>query len=292
MWGAYRVFVGCWSGVYGRFGARVETKVASQYMLRWMSPQKAGEELEREKQVAARAALWWVRSGMTLGLGTGSTARYFILLLGERVRAGELTIGAVASSTASENTAREAGITLVEAKRGLRLDLTVDGADEIAPDLDLIKGAGGALLREKVLAQGAQYFVVMGDSSKRVARLGSIPLPVEVVPFTLPWVMDRVQALGADPVLRTRAGGDVFLTDQRNYILDCHFQKIESPRTLATRLKEIPGVVEHGIFLHDAISDHAQAAVVAEGSEAVVLRPGVPPVRFEEFTALEKDRDG
>jgi ribose 5-phosphate isomerase A len=261
-------------------------------MLWRMSPQKAREELEREKQVAARAALWWVRSGMTLGLGTGSTAQYFILLLGERVRAGELTIGAVASSTESENTARQAGITLVEAKRGLRLDLTVDGADEIAPDLDLIKGAGGALLREKVLAQGAQYFLVIGDSSKRVAHLGNVPLPVEVVPFGLPWVMDRIQELGADPVLRTSAGGDIFLTDQRNYILDCHFEKIESPRVLAARLKEIPGVVEHGIFLHEAISDRAQAAVVAEGTGALVLRPGVPPVRFEEFTELQEGAGG
>ena len=130
------------------------------------------DQIEKEKQAAARAALAWVRSGMTLGLGTGTTARYFIQFLGERLRSERSTIEAVASSTGSEAQARDAGIRVIAPRRGLRLDLTVDGADEIAPDLSLIKGHGGALLREKVLAQASRYFLVIADSSKRVRPPG------------------------------------------------------------------------------------------------------------------------
>ena len=238
---------------------------------------KTHEQLEREKQVVAQAALGWVRTGMTVGLGTGTTARYFIGFLGEQVRRGTLEVLAVASSLESEEAARQAGLTLTGPRRGLRLDVTIDGADEIAPDLSLIKGGGGALLREKVLAQAARYFLVIGDSSKRVQGLGVFPLPVEVIPFAAPWVMDRLQSLGApDPAVRMGRPGEPYLTDQRNYIIDCHFGVIENPAALGARLKEIPGVVEHGLFLPGVIPDRAEAALVCTGVDIMVLRPGVP----------------
>jgi ribose 5-phosphate isomerase A len=271
----------------------IETKFVSQYMLCRMSVQKGREELEEEKRAAARAALWWVRSGMTLGLGSGSTAHYFIALLGEQVRRGSLDVAGIASSSESERIASEAGITLTEPRRGLHLDLAVDGADEIAPDLNLIKGGGGALLREKALAEAARYFLVIADSSKRVAQLGAFPLPVEVVPFTLPWVMDRIQDLGAEVVLRVGEGylpqrplpgpAAPYLTDQGNYVLDCRFGKIENPRALAARLREVPGVVEHGIFLSDAIPNRVLVALVAEGEDVLVLRPGATAMALPDF---------
>jgi ribose 5-phosphate isomerase A len=141
----------------------------------------------------------------------------------------------------------------------------------------LIKGGGGALLREKILAQAARYFLVIGDSSKRVQRLGVFPLPVEVIPFAAPWVMDRLQNLGA-PDLAVRLGrpGEPYLTDQRNYIIDCHFGAIDDPAALGGRLKEILGVVEHGLFLSGAIPDRAEAALVCDGLDVMALRPGVP----------------
>jgi len=250
-----------------------------------MSPQKSHDQLEAEKQVAAQAAMYWVRSGMTLGLGTGTTAQYFIGILGEHVRSGRLAVEAVVSSTESEKAARLGGIPVIAPKRGVVLDLVVDGADEIAPDLNLIKGGGGALLREKALSEATRYFLVIGDSSKRVARLGAFPLPIEVVPFTAPWVMDRIEELGGSAVLRRGASSEPFETDQRNYILDCRFGEITEPRNLAGRLKEIPGLVEHGIFLNDSVTGRTMAAVVAEGDEASVLRPGVAPVRFRDFAA-------
>jgi ribose 5-phosphate isomerase A len=257
-------------------------------MLCRMSVQKARKELEDEKQAAAQAALWWVRNGMTLGLGSGTTAHYFIALLGEQVRSGALAVEGVASSRESERIAREAGITLIDPRRGLRLDLAVDGADEIGPDLNLIKGGGGALLREKAVAEAARYFLVIADSSKRVTQLGAFPLPVEVVPFTLPWATDRIQELGAECALRMGALGEAnpqkpYLTDQGNYILDCHFGKIKDPHALAARLKQVPGVVEHGIFLSDAIPTRTPAALVADRQQVIVLRAGVPEMAFSDF---------
>jgi ribose 5-phosphate isomerase A len=253
-----------------------------------MSVQKARKELEEEKQLAARAALWWVRNGMILGLGSGTTAHYFIALLGEQVRSGGLAVEGIASSIESERIAREAGIPLIEPRRGLLLDLAVDGADEIGPDLNLIKGGGGALLREKTVAEAARYFLVIADSSKRVAQLGAFPLPVEVVPFTLPWAMDRIQDLGAECALRMCAPGEVntqlpYRTDQGNYILDCSFGNIRVPRSLAFHLISFPGVVEKGIFLSDAIPTRTSAALVADGQQVMVVRAGVAEMAFSDF---------
>lgn len=246
------------------------------------SPHASAGQIEKEKQAAARAALSWVRHSMTLGLGSGTTASYFIQFLGERLRNEHLDVQAVASSTASENLAKDAGIRVIAPRRGLRLDLTVDGADEIAPDLSLMKGRGGALLREKVLAQVSRYFLVIADSSKRVDRLGSLPLPVEVVPFAEPWVADQIETLGGEATLLMdrETPQQPYLTDQRNYILECKFPEIKDPRTLGDQLENIPGVVEHGLFV-----GFAHAAMVAQGDDVWILRRGQAPALF---TASER----
>jgi ribose 5-phosphate isomerase A len=248
-------------------------------MLATVSTSKTSEELETEKQAAAQAAVGYVRSNMLLGLGTGSTASYFLRFLAERVRSRELKIEAVASSLKTAARAKKLGIPICEPQRGVRVDLTIDGADEIAPDLSLIKGAGGALLREKIVARASRHFMVIADSSKRVSQLGRRAVPVEVTPFAAPWVMDEVAKLGGNPVLRTDElqPERPSLTDQQNYLLDCDFGLIGDAPSLAARLKEIPGVVEQGLFL-----DLASAALVAEGNEIIVLRPHRPPMPLDQ----------
>lgn len=244
---------------------------------------KTLDQLDQEKRLAAEAALRWVHSGFTLGLGTGSTAQYFIQALSKRMRANQLKIEAIASSQASEALAREAGIPVIAPRRGLRLDLTVDGADEITPHLDLIKGRGGALLREKVVAQASRYFLVIADSSKFVQQLGPGPVPVEVIPFALPWVADRIQEIGGQPSLRMdKNSGGPYFTDQQNHILDCSFERPPNeqwePHAMAAKLERIPGVAAHGLFL-----DCAQAALIADGAEVSVVLPGRKPVRLADF---------
>jgi len=241
------------------------------------------EQLEAEKEAVAAAAVRFVKSGMKLGLGTGTTAHHFIHRLGERVRRNELTLEAVATSKQSEALARDVGIPVSEPRRGLRLDLAVDGADEIGPNLSLIKGGGGALLREKIVAAAADYFLVIADSSKVVKPLGRFPLPLEVVPFAAPWVMDRVESLGATPVLRmNRESPDrPYLTDQQNYIVDCHFAAIEQPAQLASKLEAIPGIVEHGLFI-----GYARVALIARGSTVHVLYQDGTSKPLSEFNQL------
>jgi len=245
-----------------------------------MTTPKTKDQLTQEKQVVARAALKFVRSGMRLGLGSGSTSHCFIRLLGEQVRAGELRVEGLATSKDSEGLARESGIPLIEPRRGLKLDLGIDGADEIDPDLELIKGGGGALLQEKVVERACRYFLVVADSSKLVDKLGTFPLPVEVVPFSLPWVLDELESLGAKPVQRIREGRP-YLTDQQNYIVDCHFGGIGDPRALATELEAIPGIAEHGLFI-----DYANAALIADGGDVRVLRRGQSARPVSEFNDL------
>ena len=234
-----------------------------------MGSPKTKLQLDKEKESVAQAAVRLVKAGMKLGLGSGSTSHRFIRLLGARVRQEGLRLEAVASSKESEALAIEVGIPLTEPRRGLRLDLAVDGADEIAPDLSLTKGGGGAHLREKVVAAAADYFLVIADSSKLVEQLGVFPVPMEVVPFALPWVMDHIEPLGAKPVLRMdKASAErPCLTDQGNYLLDCHFGAIAQPADLASRLEKIPGIVAHGLFI-----GYAKAALVADGGKVVVAR--------------------
>lgn len=234
-----------------------------------MGSAKTKSQLESEKEAVAEAAVRFVKERMRVGLGSGSTSHHFIRLLGARVRQDGLELVAVASSKESEALAKEVGISLTDPRRGLRLDLAVDGADEIAPDLSLTKGGGGAHLREKVVVAAADYFLVIADSSKLVKQLGAFPVPMEVVPFALPWVMDRIETLGAKPVLRMdqASAEQPCLTDQGNYLLDCHFGAIAQPADLASRLEKIPGIVAHGLFI-----GYAKAALVADGQKVMVAR--------------------
>jgi ribose 5-phosphate isomerase A len=239
-------------------------------MLTDVSPSKSNEQLEIEKQAVAKAALRFVHTNMLLGLGTGSTASYFLSVLGEAVRSRALKIEAIATSLQTAARARDLGIAIFEPRRGPRPDLTIDGADQITPDLSLIKGAGGALLREKIVAHASLRFLVIADSSKRVARLGCRPVPVEVTPFATPWVMDDIERLQGKPVLRMDASKPdrPFLTDQQNHLLDCDFGLIADPKSLAVALDAIPGVAGHGLFL-----GLAHAALIADDNKLLLLRP-------------------
>ncbi len=192
---------------------------------------------------------------MRLGLGSGSTARHFVDLLGARVKGG-LSIVGVPTSEATRAQAQALGVPLATLDEYPELDLTVDGADEVDDALRLIKGGGGALLREKIVASASRRMIVIADASKYVARLGEFPLPVEVVAFGLAATRRHIERAGADlgcrgPVnlRRARQGGEAFVTDGGHYILDCAFGAIADPEALAEALKSIPGVVEHGLFI-------------------------------------------
>lgn len=202
------------------------------------------------KKRAAAAALEYVEPGMTLGLGTGSTARWAVILLGEKLKKGELSgIKAVPTSTQTEELAREWGIELVElGPEGV--DLAIDGADEIDPNLTLIKGRGGALLREKIVEAAAGRFIVIADVSKKVDLLGTrAPLPLEVARFGWRRTLALVEGLGAEAALRVNDGEPV-ISDNGNYLIDASFGPIGDPAGLEAALKALPGVFEVGIFHH------------------------------------------
>lgn len=211
-------------------------------------------DLEGLKRQAAARALEDVRDGMKLGLGTGSTARHFVDLLGERVRAGLKVVG-VPTSEVTREQAIQCGIPLTTLDETPQLDLTIDGADEVDPALDLIKGGGGALLREKIVAAASERMTVIADATKWVEALGRFPLPIEVVPFGLEATRRAVAAAVASSgasgelKLRKRPDGSTLLTDGGHYILDAHLGRIELPEVLALALNQVPGVVEHGLFL-------------------------------------------
>jgi len=206
------------------------------------------------KRAAAARALDFVRPGMRLGLGSGSTAREFVALLGERVRAG-LSLVAVPTSEETRAQAEGLGIRLATLDEVPELDLTIDGADEIAHDLTLIKGGGGALLREKIVASASARMIVIADESKWVPVLGKFPLPIEVTPFGFTVTHRAVEAAtaaaGAPGPARLRQGrdGHAFVTDGGHWILDAALARIPDPEGLARRLAAIPGVVEHGLFI-------------------------------------------
>ncbi|MNO28465.1 Ribose-5-phosphate isomerase A [compost metagenome] len=199
------------------------------------------------KQLAAEKAVEYVEDGMKVGLGTGSTAYWAIRKLGERVSEG-LKITAVATSRASEDQARELGIPLVAFGDIDSLDLTIDGADELDSSLQLIKGGGGALLREKIVASNSTRMIVIADEGKVVNTLGKFPLPVEIVPFAWEWTVAELAKLGCQPELR-RSGEELYKTDNGNYIADCRFEVIASAPKLALTIQSIPGVVDHGLFI-------------------------------------------
>jgi ribose 5-phosphate isomerase A len=223
------------------------------------------------KRQAAARALDYVRAGMRLGLGTGSTARHFVELLGARVRDG-LDVTGVATSEATEADARRAGVPLTTLEECPQLDLTVDGADEIGPDLALIKGGGGALLREKIVAAASAHMVVIADESKLVPALGAFPLPIEIVPFgmtaTRIAIGQALERLSLPPQLSLRMGRDrhPLVTDGGHRIVDAALGRIPDPAALAAALAAIPGVVEHGLFL-----GLARTAIVAGASGVRVI---------------------
>lgn len=210
--------------------------------------------IENQKRAAAARALEEVRPGMRLGLGTGSTAKHLVDLLGERTKAG-LDVICVPTSEVTAAQARALGIPLTDLDETPHLDLTIDGADEIGPGLGLIKGGGGALLREKIVAAASDRMVVIADASKHVPVLGRYPLPIEVNPFGLGATRRAIEAAmaewGAEGGVRQRlkADGSPFVTDGGHYILDALFGRISAPEAVSDALLEIPGVVEHGLFI-------------------------------------------
>jgi ribose 5-phosphate isomerase A len=230
--------------------------------------------VEDHKRAAAARALEFVRPGMRVGLGTGSTAGHFVDLLGERVRAG-LDIEAVPTSEATRAHAGRLGIPLIALDDVPELDVTVDGADEIAPDLTLIKGGGGALLREKVVAAASAQMIVIADESKWVSMLGRFPLPIEIARFGATATHLAVEAATAaagcpGPAhLRKRPNGEAFLTDCGHWLLDARLQRIADPAALAARLCTVPGVMEHGLFIGIART----AIVAGDDGVRIVERP-------------------
>jgi len=221
---------------------------------------------DEEKQAAARASLQFVKEGQVVGLGTGSTAAHFIKLLGEQVKKG-LRIRGIPTSDRSRELALSLGIPLTTLDDCQEIAVTVDGADEVDPQMRLIKGGGGALLREKIVASATKQMIVVADASKRVERLGKFPLPVEVIKFAKGLVAKRIAALGAEVKLRMNAHDQPFVTDENNYILDCSFGEIRDADGLSRQLSDMPGVVEHGLFI-----EMASIALFARGSEIMELR--------------------
>jgi ribose 5-phosphate isomerase A len=218
------------------------------------------------KRRAGEKAVEFIEDGMTVGLGTGSTAYWLVVSLGRRVREG-LRVRCIPTSRRTEEQALALGIPLVTFSEVQQLDLAVDGADEIGPGLALIKGGGGALLREKLVARAARRFVVIADASKRVETLGRFPLPVEVAPFAWEATARRVaEVTGAEPRLRRDGRGEVYLTDNGNYILDCRCREIRDPERTERELKLLTGVVECGLFV-----GMADLAVVATDDEVEII---------------------
>lgn len=221
-------------------------------------------DLELQKRHAGERAAAYLRDGMAVGLGTGSTVRYFIEAAGRLARGGMRLVG-VPTSRRTEELAKSCGIPLTDIDRAGALDLAVDGVDELDPCFNAVKGGGGALFREKVVAASAREVVWILDSTKRVAALGVFPLPVEVLPFGHTQVLRRLQREGLSPVLRMRGEGP-FVTDNGNYIVDLHLQSIPNPRELLRHLTQITGIVENGLFLN-----FCRRAVVGTEEGALIL---------------------
>lgn len=232
-----------------------------------MSPESTDASIrDQEKQAAARAAVELVKSGDVVGLGSGSTAAFAVRFLGERVREGLKIIG-VPTSTQTQHLAEQLGIPLGTLDEHPVIDIDIDGADEIDPQLNLIKGGGGAFLREKIVASISRRFIVIGDSAKPVQRLGKFPLPVEVIPFAQSLIKTNIETLGAKVKLRQYAYGNPYVTDEGHHILDCTFGEIADPPALAQKLCNIPGVVEHGLFI-----GMAELALLGKDGSVVKIR--------------------
>lgn len=201
-----------------------------------------------EKQRSAEAACEYVKDGMIVGLGTGSTAEFAVKKIGELVRNG-LSIRGIPTSDSTKILAESEGIPLIDFSETMFIDLTIDGADEIDANLNMIKGGGAALLREKIVASASREEIIIVSVSKLVQQLGAFPLPVEVIPFGWQVVFNQLESLQGNPELRLKQG-QPSVTDQGNFIVDCHFRKIENPEQLEQHLNMIPGVVENGLFIN------------------------------------------
>lgn len=229
--------------------------------------------IDKAKFVAAKRAASMVKDGMRVGLGTGSTAAWLVRCLGERVRDEGLRFRAVPTSTRTAELAREVGINVVTLDEARWLDLTIDGADEFDGNLNLIKGGGGALLQEKIVATASDQMVVIADAGKEVETLGAFPLPIEVIPFGRQTTQALVEetlvsmdVLGRDCSLRMNADAP-FVTDEGNHILDLHLKRIGDPRQLSLVLNQMPGVVENGLFI-----DICDVVLVGYGNGDVEMR--------------------
>jgi ribose 5-phosphate isomerase A len=220
-----------------------------------------------EKQRAAEAAVEYVKDGMIVGLGTGSTTEFAVKKLGERVRDG-LSIRGIPTSDVTKKQAEEEGIPLIDFSETMYIDLTIDGADEIDADLNMIKGGGAALLREKIVASASREEIIIVSSEKFVHQLGSFPLPVEVIPFGWQVIFNKLETLGGSPDLRLKQGQPL-RTDQGNYIIDCRFSQIIDAVQLEQRLNMIPGVVENGLF-----TGLCSRMIMADGDKIVVKEHG------------------
>ncbi len=206
-------------------------------------------DLDALKRAAALKAVEYVRDGMVVGLGTGSTAKHMVMALGEKVRSG-MKLRGVPTSKETAALAREQGIALIDADNAWVIDVAIDGADQVDPAFNLIKGGGGALLKEKIVAASAKQFIVLVDQTKRVSVLGgSFPLPIEVIPFGWGSTAREIEALTKSPVALRERNGSPFHTEAGHVILDVHLARIDNPRELETALNLIPGVVETGLFV-------------------------------------------
>lgn len=207
-------------------------------------------DLESLKKAAALKALDFVRDGMVVGLGTGSTAKHLVIALGERVRAG-MKLRAVPTSLETAELARQVGIPLIDTANRWEIDVAIDGADQVDPNFNLIKGGGGALLKEKIVAASAKQFIVMVDQTKQVPVLGgSFPLPIEIIPFGWGSTAREIEALTRGRVVLRERNGAPFKTEAGHLILDVHLDRIDQPAELETALNLIPGVVETGLFVN------------------------------------------
>jgi len=210
----------------------------------------SNQNLESLKKAAALTAVEFVRDGMVVGLGTGSTAKHMIIALGEKVRAG-MKLRGVPTSHETAELARQQGIPLIDQDNAWVIDVAIDGADQVDPNFNLIKGGGGALLKEKIVAASAKQFIVMVDHTKRVPVLGgSFPLPIEVVPFGWGSTAREIEALTKSRVVLRERKGASFKTESGNLIVDVHIDRIEQPRELEIALNHIPGIVETGLFVN------------------------------------------
>jgi ribose 5-phosphate isomerase A len=222
------------------------------------------DQTKHEKQIAAEAAVKYIENGQIIGLGTGSTAYFAIAGIGEMVKEG-LRIKAIPTSAATEKQAESLNIPLVSLDDVGKIDVTIDGTDEFDAALNLIKGGGGALLKEKMVAQITEKQIIIADSSKRVEKLGAFKIPVEVLPFTANYVGKRIAECGGRGEIRKKDGME-FLTDEENYIIDADFGLLENPYEISERLNNIEGVVCNGLFL-----DLADLILMGKGDEVITF---------------------